>query len=238
MTNLSETWFVEGTVDFELQKYRLLAYLRDVDALFGRHELYPQLSDVIFHHDNLMAFRKNKQFLQDAFPRRMSELDLRRAELIYERMLADDELMRELEEITDYALRRIRKTIGTGTDIYEEVAQTMQIFPVGLMPVYKDEGYLLLRWGSHRETRAYSYSVTLFERGDAQFKGLRMTYVNTWAHSIAHTPQHIKTELIRSNTALRNPAVFAVETELEMPLQPTILPVAKRVFIRYLSAQQ
>ena len=24
---LSETWFVEGTIDFELQKYRLLAYL-------------------------------------------------------------------------------------------------------------------------------------------------------------------------------------------------------------------
>lgn len=234
---LSETWFVEGTVDFELQKYRLLAYLRDVDALFGKHELYPQLSDVIFHHDNLLAFRANKQFLQDAFPRRMSEVDLRRAELIYERMLADDSLMRELEEIADYALWRIRQTIGAGTDIYDEVAQKMQVFPIGLMPVYKDAGYLLLRWGSHHETRAYSYSVTIFERGDAQFKGLRMSYINTWKDSIVYTPQHIKAELIRHNTVLQNPAVFAVETELEMPLQPTILPIAKRVFIRYLAAQ-
>src|ERR1043165_6702180 len=139
--NLSETWFVEGTIDFELQKYRLLAYLRDVDALFGRRELYPQLSDVIFHHDNLVAFRKNKQFLQDAFPKRMSDVDLRKAEIIYERMLADNELMEELEQITAYALQRIKKTINVGTDIYEEVEHALQIIPVGLLPIYKDEGF-------------------------------------------------------------------------------------------------
>lgn len=234
---LSETWFVEGSVDFEMQKYRLLAYLRDVDVLFGKQELYPQLSDVIFHHDNLMAFRKNKQFLQDAFPRRMSELNLQQAALIYERMLQDDELMQELEDITAYALKRIRKTIGTGTELYEEVAHTMEVYPVGLLPVYKDQGYLLLRWGSHQETRAYSYSVTLFERGDAQYRGLRMAYLNSWMHSLVHTPQHIKAVLTQQSSHMDNPAFFALETALELPLQATILPVARRVFIRYLSAQ-
>jgi hypothetical protein len=233
--NLSETWFVEGTIDFELQKYRLLAYLRDVDALFGRRELYPQLSDIIFHHNNLIAFRKNKQFLQDAFPKRMSDVDLRKAEVIYERMLADNELMDELEQITTYALQRIKKTIDIGTDIYEEVEHTIQIMPVGLLPIYKDEGYLLLRWGTHQETRAYSYTVTLFERENARYKGLRMQYLNTWPKSIVWTPQQIKTELIRSNTALHNPAVYAMETALELPLQETILPIAKRVFIKYLA---
>lgn len=233
--NLSETWFVEGTIDFELQKYRLLAYLRDVDALFGKRQLYPQLSDVIFHHDNLNAFRKNKQFLQDAFPKRMSDVDLRQAEIIYERMLADSELMEELEQITTYALQRIKKTIDVGADIYEEVEQALQIMPVGLLPVYKDEGYLLLRWGTHQETRAYSYTVTLFERENARYKGLRMQYLNTWPKSFVWTPQQIKSELIRSNTALHNPAVYAMETALELPLQETILPVAKRMFIKYLA---
>ncbi|MBS1629026.1 MAG: hypothetical protein JST27_03115 [Bacteroidetes bacterium] len=234
---LSETWFVEGTVDFEMQKYRLLAYLRDVDALFGKQELYPQLSDVIFHHENLIAFRNNKQFLQDAFPRRMSELNLQQAELIYERMLEDDELMQELEDITAYALMRIRKTIGMGTELYDEVAHTMEVYPVGLLPVYKDQGYLLLRWGSHQETRAYSYSVSLFERGDAQYRGLKMSYLNSWTRSLMHTPQHIKTELTRQAHSMENPAFFALETALEWPLQATILPIARRVFIRYLSAQ-
>jgi hypothetical protein len=233
--NLSETWFVEGTIDFELQKYRLLAYLRDVDALFGKRELYPQLSDVIFHHNNLIAFRKNKQFLQDSFPKSLSDVDLRKAEIIYERMLEDNELMDELEQITGYALGRIKKTIAVGTDIYEEVEQALQIMPVGLLPVYKDEGYLLLRWGTHAETRAYSYTVTLFEHGDARYKGLRMNYLNSWPRSMVWTPQHIKSELIRTNTVLHNPAVYSMETMLQLPLQETILPVAKRMFIKYLA---
>lgn len=235
--NLSETWFVEGTIDFELQKYRLLAYLRDVDALFGKRELYPQLSDVIFHHDNLVAFRKNKQFLQDAFPKRMSEVDMRKAEIIYEQMLQDGELMDELERITGYALRRLRKTIDTGAELYDEVESAMLISPVGLLPVYKDEGYLLLRWGSHAETRAYSYTVTLFEQGDARYKGLRMQYLNSWPRSMVYTPQSIKTELIRANTVLHNPAVYSMETALELPLAQTILPVAKRMFVKYLAVQ-
>jgi hypothetical protein len=107
--------------------------------------------------------------------------------------------------------------------------------PVGLLPAYKDEGYLLLRWGAHQETRAYSYTVTLFERENARYKGLRMQYLDTWPKSIVWTPQQIKTELVRSHTALHNPAVYAMETDLELPLQETILPVAKRVFIKYLA---
>jgi hypothetical protein len=233
--NLSETWFVEGTIDFELQKYRLLAYLRDVDALFGKRQLYPQLSDVIFHHDNLIAFRKNKQFLQDSFPKRMSDIDLRKAEVIYEKLLQDGELMDELERITSYALHRMRKTIDTGAELYDEVEQAMLISPVGILPVYKDEGYLLLRWGTHAETRAYSYTVTLFEQGDARYKGLRMQYLDTWPKSMVYTPQHIKTEIIRANTALHNPAVYSLETSLSLPLAETILPVAKRMFIKYLA---
>ena len=41
---LSETWFMEGYIDFELQKYRLLAYLHDVKESFNHTKLYPQLS--------------------------------------------------------------------------------------------------------------------------------------------------------------------------------------------------
>jgi hypothetical protein len=236
--NLSETWFVEGTIDFELQKYRLLAYLQEVDACFHESKLYPQLSDLIFHYNNLTAFRKNKQFLQESFPRRADKLDIERAEIIYERMLADDELMNELEDITAYAEGRMKRTIGNGTALYEQVEEAMQIEPVGIMPPYKSEGYLLLRWGSGTETRAYTYTVTLFEHGAARYKGLKMQYINAWPHSFSNTAQSIKQEIIRSHTALHNPAVYAVHTPLQLPLTETILPVAKRIFVKYLALQE
>ena len=59
MKSLSETWFAEGRIDFELKKYTLLAYLQEVDKYFNENKLYPQLADVIFHYHNIVAFREN-----------------------------------------------------------------------------------------------------------------------------------------------------------------------------------
>jgi hypothetical protein len=35
MKQLSETWFVEGYIDFELKKYTLLAYLQQINKYFN-----------------------------------------------------------------------------------------------------------------------------------------------------------------------------------------------------------
>ena len=43
MKSLSETWFAEGYIDFELKKYTLLAYLQQVNKYFNENKLYPQL---------------------------------------------------------------------------------------------------------------------------------------------------------------------------------------------------
>jgi hypothetical protein len=232
---LSTTWFTEGTIDFELQKYRLLAYLKEVNACFGEAKLYPQLADVIFHYKNLTAFRSNKRFLEDQFPRRIDEVNLQRIEIIYEKMLADDELMNELENITGYAEEKLKGTIETGTEIYEQVARQLTIEPIGLLPAYKDEGYFLLRYGNYREVRAYSYNISLFEEQSAKYRGLRVHYLQSFVPSLTHTFTHIKSELVRQYSALRNPAFYCLETPLPFPLDETILPVAKRAFVRYLA---
>ena len=232
---LSETWFMEGYIDFELQKYRLLAYLNEVNKYFTETKLYPQLSDVIFHYNNLIAFRDNKKFLQDQFPKRLDQVNMQKLELIYERMLADNELMNELESITNYSLARMKGTIDNGAEIYELVEKQTRLEPVGIIPLYKNEGYMLVRYGQYSEVRAYAYTVTLFEHKDARYKGVRVNYVASWSKSISNTYEHIKRDIIRSIRTLPNPAVFSVETELSIPLDETLLPIAKRMLVRHLS---
>ena len=65
MKQLSETWFAEGRIDFELKKYTLLAYLQEINKHFSENKLYPQLADIIFHYNNIVAFRENKKYLQE-----------------------------------------------------------------------------------------------------------------------------------------------------------------------------
>ena len=83
--NLSETWFLEGYIDFELQKYRLLAYLQEVKQYFNATKLYPQLSEIVYHYNNLVAFRQKKMQLQAHFPKKIDKIANDSLEIIYER---------------------------------------------------------------------------------------------------------------------------------------------------------
>lgn len=231
---LSETWFLEGYIDFELQKYRLLGYLQEVHKHFDENKLYPQLGDVIFHYNNLHSFRENKQLLQGQFPKELSKVDLQKLELAYKEMLQDDDLMQELEEITSYALERMKHTIENGTELYELVEQRMHIEPVGIMPLYKNEGYMFLRHGMQPEVQVYNYTISLFEHKNARYKGLRIDYVDSWKKNISTTYEHIKKDIISTIRTLPNPAVYSIESEWQVPVDETLLPIAKRLLVRYI----
>jgi hypothetical protein len=237
MGALSETWFADGYIDFELKKYTLLAYLQDINRYFNESRLYPQLADIIFHYNNLLAFRDNKQFLQQQFPKRLTAVNLQKLELLYEQLIADDELMEELESIIQYSLPQLNSTIREGTEIYEYVAENLNIFPVGLIPLETAEGYLLLCDGTCSHTLVYAYRLTIFERHDEKFRGIHTQYVHAYRKDFVHTTGHIKTMLIRERNSLPNPAVYCVETPLVIPVDETLLPIAKRSLVKYIAGQ-
>jgi len=232
---LSETWFLDGYIDFELQKYRLLAYLQDVNKYFSTNRLYPQLGDVIFHYRNLTSFRDNKQLLQNQFPKELSKLDMERLQLVYTEMLQDDAIMAELEQIVTYAIDRMKGVIDDGTGIYEQVEQQLHIEPVGIVPLYKNEGYMLLRYREQNEVQVYNFTISHLQHKDTRYKTVKMEYIDRFRKNLAITYEHIKAQLIRTIRKLPNPAVYFIESKLEVPLNETLLPVAKRALVRYIS---
>ena len=153
MKQLSETWFAEGYIDFELKKYTLLAYLQEVNKYFDQNKLYPQLGDVVFHYNNLVAFRENKKFLQEHFPKKMTGIQMEKLQLLYQQMIEDDELMQELEEIIHYAADTLKSTLQTGAGIYEFVEEKINIVPVGLIPLDLKEGDFFLSSGNTKTSR-------------------------------------------------------------------------------------
>ncbi len=237
MKTLSETWFADGYIDFELKKYTLLAYLQDINQQFRENKLYPQLAEVIFHYNNIVAFRENKKFLQEQFPKKLSGVQIERLQVLYEQMIQDDELMQELEEIIDYSATHMKTAITNGTEIYEFVEEKLTIQPVGIMPLNSKEGYFLLSEGSSHATRVYSYRISFFEKHDEKYRSMRTEYIDSWQRSIWNTYEQIKAELLSRNSGLAHPAVYSIETNLKFPLDETLLPVAKRSLVRYISSR-
>jgi hypothetical protein len=237
MKSLSQTWFADGYIDFELKKYTLLAYLQEVNKYFDEHKLYPQLGDVIFHYNNLVAFRENKKFLQEQFPKKLTGIQMEKLQVLYEQMMEDDELMEELEQIIQYAAAEMRSTITNGTELYELVEDKLQISPVGIIPLEQNEGYFFLS-NTMSQTRVYQYRLSIYEKRDEKYRSIRTEFIDTWYRSIANTYEHIKSELLRNRTQLPNPAVYAIQTEMNLPVEETLLPIAKRSLVRYISTSQ
>jgi hypothetical protein len=116
------------------------------------------------------------------------------------------------------------------------VEQSISIAPIGILPLDVREGYLFLRNTNAKQTKVYQYRLSFFERHDEQYRTLKTNFVDTWMSTLANTYENIKSELIRNKTELANPAVYSVETNLSYPVEETFLPIAKRSFVKFLSA--
>ena len=235
---LSESWFIEGNIDFESKKYSLLAYLKRVSECFGENKLYPSLSELIFHFNNLNSFKKNKTLLQNQFPKRLTGMQLERLKLIYEEMIADDELMHEIEQIVQYAMKRLESSISTGTDLYDYVEEKMSISPVGIQPIELDKGYFYLCDGAFREIMVYRYQLSIFDRSNTTYRALKVGFVDRWQRNLTNSYESIKAELIRTDQPEQVPAVYSIETELCFPVRETLLPIAKRSLVRHISVRE
>ena len=235
MKQLSETWFAEGYIDFELKKYTLLAYLKHISQYFDENKLYPQLSDLIFHYNNIVAFRENKKYLQEHFPKKLTGLQIEKLQVLYEQMIEDNELMQELEDIINFSAGKMKTTITNGTEIYEFVEENLTITPIGLLPLDVQEGYFFLSAGNQKATRVYQYRLSIFEKHNENFRSIKTSYIELMQRTMVNTYENIKYDLIKSRSDLPNPAVYSIETELSFPVEETLLPIAKRCLVKFIS---
>lgn len=236
MQRLTVNWFIEGTIDFESKKYQLLAYLKHINGCFHKNKLYPDLNDLIFHYNNLMSFKKNKAALRKTFPERLTGADMNNLRLIYAKIVDDDEMMEQIEQVISYSLNKMNPTIQEGKELYEFIDSRLAVEPIGIVPLYPYHGYMLLRNGAQKRTGVYEYQITIFEAKDEKYRGVNTTFVANYERSIVFgAPEAIRADLIKSNRAIPNPAVYHIESDIDVPLEQTLLPLAKRKLVRYIS---
>ncbi|MDF3079010.1 MAG: hypothetical protein K0S09_2899 [Sphingobacteriaceae bacterium] len=235
MRTLSVNWFIEGSVDFEHKKYLILSYLQEINQHFHKSRLYPNLSDLVFHYNNLLNFKQNKLTIQKAFPSRLTQADIEAVQLTYERMVKDDGLMQEIERIISYSLNKIDPALREGKEIYDFVESRLNIAPVGVVPLVPYHGYFLLKNGDERSNSVYEYQITIFEGKDDKYRGINTEFVENYTYNFVNTPESIKVDLITRRKHLPNPAVYQVESDIMFPLEQTLLPVAKQTLVKFIS---
>lgn len=236
MKTLSNNWLTEDLIDAEYKRYILLAYLADVQQNFNARKLYPQFADLIAHYTQLIVLKENAQGLYNSFPEQAKQFDWENLRISYEKIVQNDALMAELEQIIDFSIPQFQTYLKQGRELYDFIESRMKVEPVGVVPLYTNEGYMFVLKPNTKETAVYEYSITIFTKEQAKFRSLHTEYINTFRWGLVNTPEHLKSELIRHRPKLPNPAVYAVETGVDIPFIETYLPIAKRVLVKALAA--
>ncbi len=237
MDKLDNNWLTQGLIDFEYKKYVLLAYFKTVRESFKSIQLYPFLSDLVFHYRNLQNLKDNKSLLRDAFPKELSTEGIRNMEMNYKKIIEDDDVMQELESIMDFALPHFKSSLDEGSFIYEYVESQCDIAPIGLTSLYKNEGYLFVAQPPENETIVYRYQMTLFDESHHTMRSIQTHHVMSVQRSLINTYENIKRGLIKQFTELPNPCTYLVTSRLKFPYQQTLMPVAKRLLIKEIAKE-
>ncbi len=237
---LSPDWITQGLIDFEYKKYMLLAYLQYTKKQFDEVKLYPTFSELLFHYNNLLQIKENKQILSESFPKKLSKADFEKLKLTYTSILKDDEMMQEIENVVEFALPKISKSVHEGKQIYDWINENLEIVPVGITPIYFREGYLFLGMNKsqlNNTIQIYRYKVTLFEMADTKemLRGLHLEHYQTQTKSTFQTYENLKINLIKTNKELPNPATFLMQSSVICSFENSIFPIAKRRLVEYLT---
>jgi len=71
---------------------------------------------------------------------------------------------------------------------------------------------------------------------DERVRSLRTEYLGPREITFSYTPEKIKQDLILEKKELPNPAVYTIQCNMHVPLQETLLPIAKRYFVSRIAA--
>lgn len=236
MDKLNKNWITEGLIDFEYKKYILLGYLKNVAKQFKSQKLYPHLSDLIAHYHNLYALKKNKESTLERFPKELKKLDFKNLSTEFtSKMPNQSEVLEEIDSILRFALPQLQHYLEEGKDIYELIEEKIHIEPVGIKPIDARFGYILLRSDKRLYTRVFEYQITLFENAKEKYRGIKTTYLTSYKNSFMNTLGNIKIDLVKKYKKLPNPSTYLIYSELDVPLKETLLPIAKRSLVRYIS---
>lgn len=234
MENLSKNWFVEGWIDFEYKKYILLAYLQKIKNSFDQVELYPHLSNVIQHYEDLLRYNNQQQNIKASFQKDLNKIDIKKLALKFH-TIHEDEIVNKIMEIVDFSIPKIKSSLDRGAELYDFILSKIRMETVGIIPFYKKEGYLILLTKGDSQANIYRYKTAIIHNKNDRFHGLKTTKIDQVNLSIANSLASIKVNLLKKYSDLPTPATYVIHCAMKFPCKQTIMPIAKRLLLKELS---
>jgi uncharacterized protein YktA (UPF0223 family) len=237
MKTLSPDWMTEGLIDLEYKTYVLLAYLSDIQKEFDQKKIYPSYSDLYKNYKNLIEVKEGREKIKQAFPKQLSSADFQNLKLEYSIKAAENDFFEVMDKLLEYSIPAMEGQLKYGMEMYRLVDSNLHISELGIQALDNHQGYFFLMAPPKKETSVYQYNLTKVHLPDGQYRAIHVSHLDRVSLSFSHTLESLKTELVKKSESKTFPATFLIESDVFVPWEESLLPVAKRRLIEFLSKE-
>jgi hypothetical protein len=233
-----ETFFSPET-DREMNQYRILGGLKELSMDLDKKKIYPSLARLIELKCSLEQIKAKRNSLDGKFPKQIKSFNIKEKKITLETpaLFNNRRNVETVFELIDWALPLIQNTIEEGIVLFDFVEKNITLEQVGILPMYKDEGYFMITDNIAAELQVHRYECSLFTSGKEKYRSLKTELLKSEKQEVLkRAPESIKHELIRERLELPNPATFICDTDLDFPFTETIFPIGKRKLMTLLAA--
>jgi hypothetical protein len=235
MNGLSLEMFLAPDLDLEINQYKILNGLKEYRQLFNKKKVYPALDELINVHISLEQLLRQKNQMTGSFPKKIQEYDLKNKEIKYEIIEKIKPNIELFFSLVNWALPKIKEAIDEGIILYEFVEKEYKIDEIGILPLYKEEGYFFVPDVSSTLLQVYRFESSIFNSHREKMRSLKTRFIKSVElEGGLRSPEILKLDLINQFKDLPNPATFLCSSELDFPFQETMFPVAKRKLMGHL----
>ena len=212
----------DAACDGESARYRVLAGLAQARAAFQACRVSPHFGALVSVHRQLAALVTEAETVERrAGP--VVDVDWEAGRLVRASPAAPLAV-----SLARWALPRVADAIAEGRAVFEFAVEHAALAPVGLVPPYRDEGFLIV--ADADAVRALRYRVSPLTVPGGTARALRTRPADAELDPLA-PPAEWKAALAASAPDLGPPAAFHLSADVDLPVDETLLPVAKRMLL-------
>ncbi len=231
---LSRNWITEHTLDFEYKKYQFLSYISKTESNFKKKKLQPFLPDITMHLDDLLKLKNERLKLQSEVNFVLSGFNFKETKLHYAANEEEEKILEPLDKILDFTEPILKNTIEIGNEIKQEAEQSIHVYTLGIVPLYKDEGIIIIDLQRKNKALFFEYAVNNISTSASNI-AIKTTFIQSFSLSISNTIYSVKLNFLKNYRKIPVPATFVVESEGIYPIKETLLPIATQKLIAELS---
>lgn len=238
MENLNLSTFIKAADDVELSKYTVLSALGKYSNALHKNKLYPALAELISIKNELEILIEQMSLFDAEFVLNLNFADFSEDLPLTNPIEYNEDSLNRVTEFINWALPEINSAINEGKAIFDFVDENMLLHEVGIMPIYKNDGYFFIPDTKHDLMKIYRFEMMLFSTEENPLRTLKSKLVDLISLQApeAQSPYELKHSLVKKFNDLPNPSCYHLETEIDFPFMETILPVAKRKLVRNLAS--